>query len=95
MEYLNRCLVELKQNRLFHYHPRCKKFGLAHVCFADDLLLFTRGNTSSVQHLILVFDKIATASGFKANQLKSCIYFGGVSAGIKQEILDISRMKEA
>lgn len=48
MEYLNKCLMELHYNRQFHYHPRCKT-GLIHICFADDLLLFTRGDVDSVQ----------------------------------------------
>lgn len=48
MEYLNRYLMELQQNKEFHYYPRCKKIGLTHVCFADDLILFTRGDVSFV-----------------------------------------------
>lgn len=41
-----------------------------------------------------VLDKFATASRLKANQLKSCIYFGGVGEGIKQKILSIFGMVE-
>lgn len=48
MEYLNRYLMELKQNCLFNYHPRYKKVEFIHICFADDLLLFTNGDVSSV-----------------------------------------------
>lgn len=76
MEYLNRCLLDLQHNKDFHFHPRCKRLVLVHVCFADDFLLFTRGDTKSVQHLMNELDKFVTASGLKANQLKSCIYFG-------------------
>lgn len=35
MEYLHRCLLDLYTDRGFHFHPRCKKLGLIHVCFAD------------------------------------------------------------
>lgn len=94
MEYLNRCLLELKQQKEFHFHPRCKRLGLVNVCFADDLLLFARGDVSSVQALMHVLDKFATTSGLKANQLKSCIYFGGVSAEVKKRILEVSGMTE-
>lgn len=87
MEYLNRCLLGLQHNRLFHYHLRCKRIKLHHVCFADDLLLFTKGDTSSVQQVMLVLDQFAAASGLKANQLKSCIYFGGVTDKVKHKIL--------
>lgn len=97
MKYLNRCLLELKDNRLFHYfhyHPKCKRVGLIHLCFADDLLLFTRGDISSIRRLLSVLDKFAAASGLKANQLKSNIYFGGVGVHLKQEILELSGMCE-
>lgn len=77
MEYLNRCLLELKEN-MFHYHPKCKKVGLIHLCFADDLLLFTRGDITSIQQLLDVLDKFAAASRLRANKHKSNIYFGGV-----------------
>lgn len=40
MEYLSRCMNTLHSNPTFHYHPRCKKFRLTNLLFADDLLLF-------------------------------------------------------
>lgn len=94
MEYLNRCLMGLEQNRNFHYHPRCKKLHLTHVCFADDLLLFTRGDVSSIRQLMEVLDRFARVSGLIANQQKSNVYFGGVDSGTKQEILDATGMTE-
>lgn len=94
MEYLKWSLLGLHGNRNFHYHPRCKKFRLTHVCFTDDLLLFTRGDTSSVQQLMEVLDNFAKTSGLAANQLKSNIYFGGVTEAVKQEILSVSGTRE-
>lgn len=94
MEYLNRCLLELKYNRKFHFHPRCRKVGLIHVCFADDLLMFTRGDVESMKQLLGIFEKFAATSGLKANQMKSCIYFGGVPDAVKQDILEVSGMVE-
>lgn len=43
---------------------------------------------------MLILDTFAAASGLKANQLKSCIYFGGVAEGVKQEILRVFGMIE-
>lgn len=94
MEYLNRCLLGLQQNKRFHYHPRCKKIGLTHVCFADVFLLFTRDDVSSVQQLMIVLDKFVVAFGLFANQLKSCVCFGGVNDAIKHEFLSITSMIE-
>lgn len=76
MEYLSRCLMELNQNKYFQFHPRCRKVGLTHLCFADDLLLFTKGNSKSIQQVQKILDRFAAVSGLKANPSKSCIYFG-------------------
>lgn len=67
---------------------------LTHLCFADDLLLFTKGDVTSVQQVMRALDKFASASSLKANNLKSYIYFGGVDPVTKQEILNISGMNE-
>lgn len=42
MEYLSRMLAELKNKKQLYFHPKCKKLGLTHLSFADDLLLFAR-----------------------------------------------------
>lgn len=93
MEYLNRCSLTLHGSRLFHYHPRYKRFKLTHVCFADDLLMFTRGDVDSVQQLMNAFGKFGFASGLHANQLKSYIYFGGVKQEVRKEILELTGMR--
>lgn len=79
MEYLNRCLMQLTKNSEFRYHPRCKRLNLMHICFADDLLLFSKGDVGSVTQLFEAFKLFSSASGLKANQSKSSIYFGGVA----------------
>lgn len=43
---------------------------------------------------MVVLDKFTDASGLRVNQLKSCIYFGGVHEDIKHDILRVSRMTE-
>ncbi|XP_058734321.1 uncharacterized protein LOC131606051 [Vicia villosa] len=60
IEYMHRCLKNLEQRTEFKYHPRCKKLGITNVSFADDVMLFTRGDKSSV-HLIL--QEISFAEG--------------------------------
>lgn len=50
VEYLNRCLSDLKNNPDYNYHPRCQKLGITHLRFADDLLIFIRGEEKSVQY---------------------------------------------
>lgn len=44
MEYLHRMLNTLKAQPNFNFHPRCDKLEIINFCFADDLVMFTRGN---------------------------------------------------
>lgn len=87
MEYLNRCLVTLRTNPRFHFYPRCKKLSLVHVCFADDLVLFSKGDINSVRELFYAFNLFATVSGLRANQAKGSIYFAGVHQETQDAIL--------
>lgn len=89
MEYLNRCLGTLKDEPEFNFHPRCQKLGITHLCFADDLLLFARGDTKSVQMLRDRFALFSEASGLKANLNKSQVYFGGVDEDTRMNILNL------
>ncbi|XP_074314788.1 uncharacterized protein LOC141650737 [Silene latifolia] len=48
LEYLSR-LIEWVQNKPeFRFHPFCKRVQLSHLCFADDLIMFCRGDRQSV-----------------------------------------------
>ncbi|OIT19123.1 hypothetical protein A4A49_57378, partial [Nicotiana attenuata] len=87
MEYLTRSLKQLKEEPNFNYHPRCEKLNIIQLSFADDLLLFWRGDGVSIQLLCECFNKFSKASGLVANQSKSCMYFGGVPADIQQDII--------
>lgn len=48
------------------------------MSFADNLLLFVRGDNQSVALLHKCFDQFSIASGLKANLNKSLVYFGRV-----------------
>ncbi|XP_058723307.1 uncharacterized protein LOC131595077 [Vicia villosa] len=88
MEYLHRYLGTLNSNSEFHYHPKCKKLKITHICFADDLLLFSRGDVESVKGLMQKFNEFSAATGLKANPSKCRIYFGGTS------VIDQANIKE-
>ncbi|XP_070013797.1 uncharacterized protein [Nicotiana sylvestris] len=89
MEYLTRSLKTLRRIPNFNYHPRCDKLQVVQLGFADDLLLFCRGDTISVKLLYDCFLNFSQASGLKVNQSKSSVFFGGVAAVTQQEILHI------
>ncbi|XP_075083656.1 uncharacterized protein LOC142167389 [Nicotiana tabacum] len=73
MKYFSRCLNGLKKKSEFKYHPRCSKLGITHISFADDLLLFARGDVLSVMQLQQRLSQFYEVSGLQANQSKSSI----------------------
>ncbi|XP_074271392.1 uncharacterized protein LOC141595329 [Silene latifolia] len=48
MEYLSRVLKVVGQQPDFHFHPLCGAIQLNHLLFADDLLLFSKGDELSI-----------------------------------------------
>ena len=59
MEYLSKNLKCASTDPLFKYHPRCKTIKLNHLCFADDLMLFSKGDLSSIQIIYKGLDVFA------------------------------------
>ncbi|KAK2980525.1 hypothetical protein RJ640_027084 [Escallonia rubra] len=65
----------------FRYHWRCQKDGIFQLAFADDLMLFCRGDLPSVQvlkHGLSVFQQF---SGLVPNPNKSHIYIALLDDG--------------
>lgn len=58
MNVLSRILNEIGKFGVFKFHPKCKKVELSHLCFADDLLIFTHGDMDSImgiQRMLAMF----------------------------------------
>ncbi|XP_062085617.1 uncharacterized protein LOC133791714 [Humulus lupulus] len=94
MEYLTRLLKQASHHREFRFHPMCKHLQLVNLCFADDLILFCKGNFRSVQILFEGFSNFCHCSGLAANLSKSQIFFGGVAAEVKNDILKFVALGE-
>ena len=45
---LSKMLDAAANYEVFKFHPKCKKVQLTHLCFADDLLIFAKGDKESV-----------------------------------------------
>ncbi|XP_059295399.1 uncharacterized protein LOC132048723 [Lycium ferocissimum] len=87
MEYLSRVLKQVGRNSDFNFHPKCERLNLIHLGFADDLLLFCRGDIGLVQLLFERFQCFSKVSGLVANFSKSSVYCGGMTSEEEQEIL--------
>ncbi|XP_058769981.1 uncharacterized protein LOC131643698 [Vicia villosa] len=87
MEYMSRLLQRMQQNHNFNHHSRCAKLALTHLTFADDILLFARGEKSSVDMMMKTMHTFYNSTGLGVNTSKCNVYFGDVSEEEKQNIL--------
>src|SRR5581483_333322 len=72
----------------FGYHQGCHDLELTHLCFADDLFVFTRGDVHSVEILKKALSLFALRSGLAPNLQKSDVFFGNVSPSVRDAILN-------
>ena len=76
---LSRLLDVTAVHGVFSYHTKCKRIGLTHLCFVDDLLIFSKGNISfiiSIQNVLRFYYSIF---GLQLNCAKSEMYSIGIS----------------
>lgn len=74
MDVLSAMLNKVQGNDLFKHHSRTKDLKLNHLSFADDLILFSHGSTSSVKLLMTALNEFSILSGLKANLSKSSFF---------------------
>ncbi|XP_062097539.1 uncharacterized protein LOC133803465 [Humulus lupulus] len=87
MEYCTRLLSQASLDKRFRFHPKCKSLKLVNLCFADDLVIFCKGVSNSVQILRDSFTEFCMASGLSANLQKSQVFFGGLDDRETQQLL--------
>lgn len=78
MEYLSHLLNIRTLNINFNFHAKCSKCKITHLAFADDLMLFGRGDFMSMKVLADTLKEFSKCSGLEINQDKSNIFAGGV-----------------
>ncbi|XP_019241491.1 PREDICTED: uncharacterized protein LOC109221464 [Nicotiana attenuata] len=98
MEYLSRSLAELGKEAKFQYHPRCKKLGITHMSFADDLLLFARGDLTSIVAMYQITANISSWTAKKPSyssrvQLVQSVIFGIQAYWAQLFILSVKVLK--
>ena len=90
MEAFSRSLSVAAQGQCFKYHPKCEEVKLTHVCFADDIFLFSSGTSSSVQVIMDELNKFERYSGLQVNKQKSVVFLSGVNGEVRNDILNIT-----
>lgn len=88
MNVLSRMIDEAAKNGRIGFHPKCKNLDLTHLCFADDLMIFTDGTKGSIEEILKVFDAFDRMSGLRISMEKSTLFLAGVSNQKIDEILN-------
>ncbi|KAL2922721.1 LINE-1 retrotransposable element ORF2 protein [Bienertia sinuspersici] len=94
MEYLSRLLMRMTSETKFKFHPRCKQMKLTHLCFADDLILCSKGDIDSIRMMIKCFQAFSATSGLKANCSKTEVYSCGMPEETVQQITQETGFKK-
>ncbi|XP_058765820.1 uncharacterized protein LOC131639335 [Vicia villosa] len=76
----------MQKNPEYNYHSQCEKVKITNLSFADDLLLFARGDFIYVDLMMKTFHSFSAATGLKMNASNCKIYFGSMDENTKQEI---------
>lgn len=63
MNVLSHMIDKAVRDKKFKFHPRCKSLSLTHLCFADDLMIFSEGSKESIEGALSVFDEFTKWSG--------------------------------
>ncbi|XP_074304746.1 uncharacterized protein LOC141639537 [Silene latifolia] len=94
MEYLSRIMEFATRKWYFRYHPICKSLKLTHLLFADDLLMFSKGDVQSIMLILGVLATFSGSSGLKVNASKSEVVYNGVPDSLKLDIAQVSGFQE-
>lgn len=79
MNVLSQKLNQAAEEQKFGYHPKYQDSKLTHMCFADDLFIYSDGAPASVQGIIEVLSDFHLLSGLAISPEKSCFFALGLS----------------
>ncbi|XP_057548044.1 uncharacterized protein LOC130826473 [Amaranthus tricolor] len=86
MEYGTRILQQAANLPGFKFHPRCKSLRLNNLWFADDMLLFCRGDIDSITMMISSLKLFSDTTGLQISAEKSEIFLAGMTTS-EQEMI--------
>uniref|UniRef100_A0A803PHP5 Reverse transcriptase domain-containing protein n=1 Tax=Cannabis sativa TaxID=3483 RepID=A0A803PHP5_CANSA len=95
MEYLSRIMKKIGDTEGFQFHERCGALRLNHLSFADDVLLFCRGDFKSVYLLLRGLKLFSMTSGLQPNKKKTTIYCSGMHESETKRLVDASRFPKS
>lgn len=79
MEVFSRLLQSRFDAGYIHYHPRTSELNISHLMFADDVMIFFDGGSSSFHGITEALDDFASWSGLHMNKDKTQLYHVGLN----------------
>jgi len=76
MKYFSMMFKLASQQVGFHFHPKCGVQGISHLAIADDILLLSRGDSSSVHYILQQLTLFGQTLGLDINPQNSSIFLG-------------------
>lgn len=91
MKCLSLMLKKAAEEGKIGFHTRCESTRLTHLCFADDLHIFSEGSLSSIQKVLQILREFEMRSGLAISVQKSCFF----SSGLSQAEVERSKRQQA
>jgi hypothetical protein len=93
-DVLSRSITKLVNDGKLNLIKGTRNFMVpSHTFYADDLMIFCKGNLSGLKALKELFDSYAVESGQKINTSKSTIYSGSITHGRLELIVQLLNFK--
>lgn len=89
MEVLTQLLTQVAARGIIKYHYQCAPISLTHLSFADDLLIFSKATSSSLQGIKTLMDDFYLMSGLKVNYSKSEVFSSGVQSSLQVQLANL------
>lgn len=80
MEYLNRALYIMQLDPDFNHHAKYEKLNIVNLSFPELMMS--------------AFNKFTVSTGMRINPSKCHVFFGGVDANTKQDIINLTNFVE-
>ncbi|KAL2933787.1 hypothetical protein RDABS01_016906 [Bienertia sinuspersici] len=93
MEYFTRMMKRVSMEEGYKFHPLCRRSSLNHLCFADDILMFSRGDMHIIVLNLAGLKLFAQATGLEISAAKSEVFCAGVDKAIVDRIQALSGFK--
>ena len=79
MEVFSNLLLSRFEAGYIHYHPRTAELKVTHLMFADDVMIFFDGGSSSLHGVSEALEDFASWSGLRINATKTQLFTAGVN----------------